>query len=56
MRRIIEEAHEEVRNLLEREHERLDSLADALLRDETLDEADAYREAGIDRVPAPAGA
>ncbi len=54
VRRIIEEAHEEVRNLLERERERLDSLAQALLRDETLDEPDAYRAAGIDRVPAPA--
>ena len=56
VRRIIEEAHEEVRNLLERERERLDSLAEALLREETLDEPDAYRAAGIDRVPAVAGA
>ena len=54
VRRIIEEAHDEVRNLLERERDKLDSLAEALLREETLDEADAYRAAGIDRVPAPA--
>ncbi len=54
VRRIIEEAHEEVRNLLERERERLDTLAEALLREETLDEPDAYRAAGIDRVAAPA--
>ena len=53
VRRIIDEAHDEVRNLLERERERLDSLADALLAEETLDEADAYRAAGIDRVAAP---
>jgi cell division protease FtsH len=54
VRRIIEEAHDEVRNLLERERDKLDSLAEALLREETLDEADAYRAAGIDRVAAPA--
>ena len=54
MRRIIEEAHTEVRNLLERERDKLDALAEALLRDETLDEADAYAAAGIDRAAAPA--
>jgi cell division protease FtsH len=54
VRRIIEEAHEEVRNLLERHREKLDSLVEALLREETLDEADAYRAAGIERVPTPA--
>jgi len=53
VRRIIEEAHEEVRHLLDRERDKLDSLAAALLREETLDEADAYRAAGIDRVAAP---
>ena len=50
VRRIIEEAHDEVRSLLERERDKLDALAEALLREETLDEADAYRAAGIDRV------
>jgi cell division protease FtsH len=54
VRRIIEEAHDEVRNLLERERDKLDSLAEALLTEETLDEADAYRAAGIDRIAAPA--
>jgi cell division protease FtsH len=54
VRRIIEEAHDEVRNLLERERDKLDVLAEALLRDETLDEVDAYRAAGIERVAAPA--
>ena len=53
VRRIIEEAHAEVRNLLERERDKLDALAEALLRDETLDEPDAYRAAGIERVAAP---
>ena len=56
VRRIIEEAHSEVRNLLERERDKLDALAEALLRDETLDEVDAYAAAGIGRVAAPAGA
>ena len=46
VRRIIEEAHAEVRNLLERERERLDSLAEALLESETLDQDDAYAAAG----------
>ena len=54
VRRIVEEALDEVRDLLVRERDRLDSLAEALLRDETLDEADAYAAAGIDRVAAPA--
>ncbi len=49
MRRIIEEAHTDVRNLLERQRDKLDALAQALLRDETLDEPDAYRAAGIER-------
>ena len=39
---------------LERERDKLDALAEALLREETLDERDAYRAAGIDRVAAPA--
>jgi cell division protease FtsH len=54
MRRIAEEALEDVRGLLERERWRLDSLVDALLAEETLDEADAYQAAGIDRAAAPA--
>jgi cell division protease FtsH len=54
VRRIIEEAHDEVRSLLERERDKLDSLAEALLTEETLDEADAYRAAGLDRAAAPA--
>ena len=54
VRRIVEESHEEVRELLARDRDKLDSLAEALLADETLDEADAYAAAGIERVAAPA--
>jgi cell division protease FtsH len=54
VRRIVEEAHREVRELLEENREHLDSLAAALLEAETLDEEDAYRAAGLGRVPAPA--
>ncbi len=51
VRRIVDAAQEEVRELLERERDKLDSLAQALLTEETLDEADAYRAAGIERIP-----
>jgi cell division protease FtsH len=47
-RRIIEEAEEEVIALLERERHRLDALAQALLKRETLDQADAYRLVGAE--------
>jgi len=47
-RRIIDEAEEEVTDLLERERHRLDALAEALLERETLDQADAYRLAGAE--------
>jgi cell division protease FtsH len=50
-RRIIDEAEEDVTALLERERRRLDTLAEGLLERETLDQADAYRLAGVD-VPA----
>jgi cell division protease FtsH len=51
-RRIVEEAEDEVVALLERERGRLDALARALLEQETLDQADAYRIAGVEE-PAP---
>ncbi len=54
VRRIVEEAHLEVRDLLEESRHHLDSLAAALLENETLDEDDAYRAAGLGRVPTPA--
>jgi len=52
VRRIVDGARDEVRELLARERDKLDSLAEALLGEETLDEAEAYRAAGIDRTPA----
>jgi cell division protease FtsH len=50
-RRIIDEAEEDVTALLERERGRLDALVGGLLEQETLDQADVYRLAGVD-VPA----
>ena len=47
VRRIVEEAHNEVVALLEENRGRLDSLAKALLEHETLDEDDAYAAAGV---------
>jgi cell division protease FtsH len=55
VRRIVDEAHREVLDLLRRNRTRLDSLASALLEHETLDEADAYAAADVVRTPfAPA--
>jgi cell division protease FtsH len=48
VQRIVETAEEEVIDLLERERHRLDALVHALLERETLDQADAYRVAGVD--------
>jgi cell division protease FtsH len=56
VRRIVEEEHRAVRELLTENRDRLDALADALLDRETLDEADAYAVAGITREVAPASA
>jgi cell division protease FtsH len=55
VRRIVDEEHRAVTELLSDNRYRLDALAEALLERETLDEADAYAVAGIDReaVPAP---
>jgi cell division protease FtsH len=47
VRRIIDEAEIEVVALIERERGRLEALANALLERETLDQADAYRVAGV---------
>jgi cell division protease FtsH len=49
VRRIVEEAHAEVTRLLTEHREQLDSLTNALLDAETLDEDDAYRAAGVTR-------
>jgi cell division protease FtsH len=57
VRRIVEEAHQEVSRLLAEHRDRLDSLTEALLAAETLDEDDAYAAARVERQqeePAPA--
>jgi cell division protease FtsH len=54
VRRIVEDEHRTVRELVSDNRDRLDALAEALLERETLDEADAYAVAGIDRALAPA--
>jgi cell division protease FtsH len=49
VRRVVEESHREVVALLEEHRKQLDSLANALLEHETLDEDDAYAAAGVPR-------
>jgi hypothetical protein len=53
VRRIVDECYDEALEQLRANRERLDKLALALLEIETLDEADAYRIAGIERARAP---
>jgi cell division protease FtsH len=53
VRRIVEEAHQEVVALLQANRDKLDSLAAALLEHETLDEEDAYAAAGAPRAKKP---
>jgi cell division protease FtsH len=48
VRRIVEGAEEDVIELLERERERLEALARALLERETLDQPEAYEVAGVE--------
>jgi cell division protease FtsH len=56
VRRLVAAAHDEVVALLDENRARLDSLAEALLEHETLDQADAYTAAGIEpRASEPAG-
>jgi cell division protease FtsH len=53
-RRILEECAEAALSQLKEHRDQLEALTRALLEHETLDEADAYRIAGVDRVlPAP---
>jgi cell division protease FtsH len=47
VRRIVGEAHDEAIRLLTEHRERLDSLAEALVQAETLDQAEAYAAAGL---------
>ncbi|MFD6534325.1 ATP-dependent zinc metalloprotease FtsH [Streptomyces sp. NPDC060184] len=53
MRRIVDECYEDACRLLRENRGRLDSLAEALLANETLEEAEAYRAAGITRLEKP---
>ncbi|MGW2047826.1 ATP-dependent zinc metalloprotease FtsH [Streptomyces sp. NPDC001858] len=50
MRRIVDECYEEACRRLREHQGQLDALAEALLENETLEEADAYRIAGIARL------
>lgn len=47
VRRIISEDYQAAVAMLDAHHDQLDALAQALLENETLDEADAYRAAGL---------
>ncbi len=49
VRRIVDAAHDEATRLLTENRDKLDSLTDALLEAETLDEDEAYRAAGVER-------
>jgi cell division protease FtsH len=49
VRRIVDDAYQDVLALLRDNRDKLDSLANALLEHETLDEADAYAAAGVPR-------
>jgi cell division protease FtsH len=53
VRRIVDGCYEDAVRILGENRERLEALARALLERETLDEADAYRVAGIPREGAP---
>ncbi|MER5764009.1 ATP-dependent zinc metalloprotease FtsH [Streptomyces sp. NPDC002082] len=50
MRRIVDECYEKACSLLRENRDKLDALADALMTNETLDEAAAYAAAGIPRL------
>ncbi|KFG73464.1 ATP-dependent zinc metalloprotease FtsH [Streptomyces mutabilis] len=50
MRRVVDECYAEAVHTLRDHRGQLDALAEALLANETLDEADAYRIAGITRL------
>jgi cell division protease FtsH len=49
VRRIAEQGHERVSRLLANHRGQLDSMVEALMEHETLDEADAYSAAGVPR-------
>jgi cell division protease FtsH len=51
VRRISDEAYDDILELLRSERARLDALAEALLEQETLDADDAYSAAGLVKPP-----
>src|SRR6266542_995345 len=53
VRRVVEDVHQQVISLLKDNRDKLDSLANALIEHETLDEDDAYAAAGVERTPTP---
>ena len=55
VRRIVDDAEDDVIRLLDRERERLDALAHALLERETLDQPEAYHVAGVEPPDIDAG-
>jgi cell division protease FtsH len=55
VRRIVDGAEDDVIELLKRERERLEALADALLERETLDQPEAYEVAGVEPPKEDAG-
>jgi cell division protease FtsH len=55
VRRIVDAGEEDVIKLLERERDRLESLARALLERETLDQPEAYEVAGVELPKVEAG-
>ena len=55
VRRLVDEAHDEVTRLLRENRDKLDALVGALLEHETLDEPDAYAAAGISPARSPDG-
>ncbi|RII09569.1 ATP-dependent zinc metalloprotease FtsH [Streptomyces sp. YIM 130001] len=54
MRRIVDECYESACRQLRDQRDKLDALSEALLANETRDEAEAYRAAGITRLAKPA--
>ena len=54
VRRIVDDCYADALRVLRENRNKLDALAQALLIRETLDEADAYRIAGVMREPKPA--
>ena len=51
VRRLVDRCERDVRSLLSEHRDKLDALVAALLEHETLDQAEAYRVAGVDQPP-----